>query len=140
MIKAFARLILWLTLGFIIGMIVLIWLLLPRHIPDAVTCPRTTDPRISFQQEPRGLSLILNDCLVGSGSNSEIRAWYDTEPFSPAAQFASFPRWTAGRLSFTIRREVTLQPAGLHPELGIPPGDVHMRTAILVQTTYTFAW
>jgi hypothetical protein len=140
MIKAFARLTLWLTLGFIIGLVVLVWLLLPRHIPEAVTCPRGTDPRVAFQQEPRALSLILSDCLVSSGSTLEIRTWYDTQPFSPAADFPSFPRWTAGRLSFTIQREVTLEPAGLHPELGIPQGDVHMRTAILVQTRYTFAW
>ena len=39
MIKAFARLILWLAIALVLATAVLVWAFLPRHIPEAVAWP-----------------------------------------------------------------------------------------------------
>lgn len=140
MIKAFARLILWLAIALVLATAVLVWAFLPRHIPEAVACTLTTDPRASFFREPRSIGLVLNDCLLSPTMAQEIRGWYDSQPFSPASELAEFPRWTAGNFSFSVHRDLTLEPAGLHRELGTADGADAMRTAILSQTRYTFSW
>lgn len=140
MLKAFGRLAFWVLMLLLVAAVVAVWAMAPRHFPGSVACRDSAQPRAVFLPQPGSFSLIVNDCLLSSGRAQEIRAWYNTTPFAPVAGLSEFPRWSVGRLSFTISRSLNLEPAQLH--LTGPAGDTAGRliTAIVAQASYTFSW
>ncbi len=140
MLKAFGRLAFWGLILLLIAAVVAAWGMAPRHFPGSVACRDSDQPRAGFHSGPGSLSLTLNDCLLSSGRAPEIRTWYNTAQFAPVAGLSDFPRWSVGRLSFTIARTINLEPAQLH--LTDPAVDTAGRflTAIIAQTNYSFAW
>jgi hypothetical protein len=138
MLKAFVRLALGALALLLITAVAAVWAMGPRHFPGSVRCRQADQPRLQYFSKPGMVSLFVNDCLLTSGRNAEIRAWYNAAPFAPIAGLEGFPRWSTGRLSFTIYQSLSLEPARLHLASGETGGGLN--TAIVTQTSYSFSW
>jgi hypothetical protein len=140
MMKAFARLVIWVVVLLVIAGALGAWALLPRHFPEAATCPVASEPRVAVRKGEGTLTLIFNDCLLSARGSAEIRAWYDSQPLAPIAEVRGYPMWNTGLWSFAVQQRVDLPPAAAYQGSAATQGASSFRTAILAETSYTLYW
>jgi hypothetical protein len=140
MMKAFARLVVWVLVFLAAAGALGAWALLPRHFPEAVTCPVASEPRVAVGKGEGTLTLIFSDCLLSPNGSAEIRAWYDSHPLAPIAEVRGYPQWNTGIWTFTVRQMIDLPPAAAYQGSAADQGAAPFRTAILAQTSYTLSW